>query len=188
MMVETAKTWLRENSTLVYFLIAQLIGIGAAVLSMTAYMTRLEARVGTLEIRGSPHLAEINNRLTTTEKRDGRQPGTLDRMVGVMTTELRLVRWRQDDQQSHNMALLRVVILLALWLIVNVEAHAATCVDIDTRERLRVADRSSRRGVQGSNQAFVRGLDAGSPTGSRNGRRVEWPRQSMPMCSPATAR
>ncbi len=87
-MVETAKTWLRDNSTLVYFLIAQFIGIGAAVLSMTAYMTKLEARVGTLEIRGSPHLAEINNRLTTTEKETDANKHRIDRIVDVLTREL----------------------------------------------------------------------------------------------------
>ena len=39
------EAWVRANSTLVYFLIAQAIRIGAAVLSMTAYMTNLENRV-----------------------------------------------------------------------------------------------------------------------------------------------
>ena len=61
------KSWVRENSTLVYFLIAQLIAAGAIAVSFVTYMTNLEARVSTLEIRGSPHLAEINNRLTVTE-------------------------------------------------------------------------------------------------------------------------
>ena len=89
-MVETAKTWLRENSTLVYFLIAQLIAIGAAVLSMTAYMTKLESRVSTLETRGSPHLAEINNRLTTTERETAANKERIDRMVGIMTKELHI--------------------------------------------------------------------------------------------------
>ena len=51
------KSWFKDNQTLVYFLIAQAIAIGAAVLSMTAYMVRLETRVSTLEVRGSPHLA-----------------------------------------------------------------------------------------------------------------------------------
>ena len=53
------KKWFAENQTLVYFLIAQAIAIGAAVLSMTAYMVRLETRVATLEVRGSPHLTVI---------------------------------------------------------------------------------------------------------------------------------
>jgi hypothetical protein len=68
--------WIKENATLVYFLIAQAVAIGAAVLSMTAYMVKLESRVLTLETRGSPHLSEINNRLTVLESvtRTGRGP------------------------------------------------------------------------------------------------------------------
>ena len=89
-MVETAKTWLRENSTLVYFLIAQFIGIGAAVLSMTAYMTKLESRLGTLETRGSPHLSVVDNRLTVLEKQTEANKASIDRIVDVMTKRLNI--------------------------------------------------------------------------------------------------
>lgn len=82
------KSWVKQNSTLVYFLIAQFIAIGAAVLSMTAYMTKLESRVNTLEVRGSPHLAEINNRLTVTEKETEANKARIDRVVEIMTREL----------------------------------------------------------------------------------------------------
>lgn len=82
------KSWIKENSTLVYFLIAQAIGIGAAVLSMTAYMVRLETRVSTLETRGSPHLAVIDNRLTVLESSSKDTKRSLDRIVDVMTKEL----------------------------------------------------------------------------------------------------
>jgi hypothetical protein len=44
-MVEGARTWVRENSTLLYFLVAQFIAIGAAVASFFAYMVKLETRV-----------------------------------------------------------------------------------------------------------------------------------------------
>ena len=84
------KSWVKENSTLVYFLIAQLIGIGAAVLSMTSYMVKLESRVSTLEIRGSPHLAEINNRLTVTEKETEGNKARIERIVTIMTKELHI--------------------------------------------------------------------------------------------------
>ena len=87
-MMTVARSWLRENSTLVYFLIAQAIGIGAAVLSMTAYMVRLETRVLTLETRGSSHLQEINNRLTVTEKETEANRLRVERIVDVMTREL----------------------------------------------------------------------------------------------------
>jgi uncharacterized coiled-coil protein SlyX len=86
--VTAIKSWIKENATLVYFLIAQAIAIGAAVLSMTAYMVKLEARVDTLEVRGSPHLAEINNRLTVTEKETEANEQRLNRVIEVMTREL----------------------------------------------------------------------------------------------------
>jgi uncharacterized coiled-coil protein SlyX len=86
--VTELKSWVKQNSTLVYFLIAQFIAIGAAVLSMTAYMTKLESRVNTLEVRGSPHLAEINNRLTVTEKETEANKARIDRVVEIMTREL----------------------------------------------------------------------------------------------------
>lgn len=54
-MVETAKSWIRENSTLVYFLIAQLIAIGAAAASILSYSVRLETRVHILETRGAAY-------------------------------------------------------------------------------------------------------------------------------------
>ena len=82
------KTWVRENATLVYFLIAQAIAIGAAVLSMTAYMVKLETRVDTLEIRGSPHLNVIDNRLTVLESQTKENKERLERIVEIMTREL----------------------------------------------------------------------------------------------------
>ena len=84
------KEWIRENNTLVYFLIAQAIAIGAAVLSMTAYMVRLETRVATIETRGSPHLETINNRLTVLEKQTDANKQSVDRIVDVMTRKLNI--------------------------------------------------------------------------------------------------
>jgi len=89
-MMTIARSWLKENSTLVYFLIAQAIAGGAAVLSITAYMVRLETRVHTLETRGSPHLAEINNRLTVLESTTRDNKLRLEKIVDVMTRELHI--------------------------------------------------------------------------------------------------
>jgi hypothetical protein len=86
--VNEAKSWIRENSTLVYFLFAQLVAAGAIAVSFVTYMTRLEERVATLEVRGSPHLAEINNRLTVTEKETEANKARIDRVVEIMTREL----------------------------------------------------------------------------------------------------
>jgi hypothetical protein len=72
----------------VYFLIAQAVAGGAAVLSMTAYMVRLETRVETMEIRGSPHLEKIDSRLTVLEAQTKENKERLERIVTIMTREL----------------------------------------------------------------------------------------------------
>jgi hypothetical protein len=87
-MMTSVKSWFHDNQALVYFLVAQGVAIGAAVLSVTAYMVKLESRVTTLEVRGSPHLAEINNRLTVTEKEKQANKDRLDKVVDIMTREL----------------------------------------------------------------------------------------------------
>ena len=54
------RSWFRENSTLIYFLIAQVIAIGGGAAAMLAYFTKLEtqslnyggARCG---LYGEPH-------------------------------------------------------------------------------------------------------------------------------------
>jgi hypothetical protein len=88
--VTDAKNWIKENATLIYFLIAQGIAIGAAVLSMTAYMVRLETRVSTLEVRGSPHLSDINNRLTVLEAATKDNKQRLDKVTDIMTRKLNI--------------------------------------------------------------------------------------------------
>jgi hypothetical protein len=88
--VVDAKNWIKENATLIYFLIAQAIAIGAAVLSMTAYMVRLETRVSTLEVRGSPHLSDINNRLTVLEAATKDNKQRLDKVTDIMTRKLNI--------------------------------------------------------------------------------------------------
>jgi hypothetical protein len=92
------KSWFHDNQTLVYFLIAQAIAIGAAVLSITAYMVRLETRVVTLETRGSPHLAVIDNRLTVLESKTTDNKEAIDRIVAVMTKELHVLPQRQESR------------------------------------------------------------------------------------------
>jgi uncharacterized coiled-coil protein SlyX len=89
-MMTSVRSWFADNQALVYFLVAQGVAIGAAVLSITAYMVELEARVTTLEVRGSPHLAEINNRLTVTEKETQANKQRLERIVDVMTKRLNI--------------------------------------------------------------------------------------------------
>jgi hypothetical protein len=86
--MEKAKSWLRENHTLVYFLIGQALALGAALLSLIAYSVRLETRVNLLETRGSPHLEKIENRLTVLESQTKSNKESVDRIVEVMTRGL----------------------------------------------------------------------------------------------------
>jgi hypothetical protein len=96
-MMTSVRSWFHDNQTLVYFLVAQAIAIGAAVLSITAYMVRLETRVNTLEVRGSPHLAVIDNRLTVLEAATKDNKGSIDRIVNIMTRELHIAPKRNDQ-------------------------------------------------------------------------------------------
>jgi hypothetical protein len=88
--VTELKSWLQSNSTLVYFLIAQFLAISTAGLTFTAYMTQLESRLATLENRGSSHLADINNRLTVTEKETEANQKRIERIVDIMTKKLNI--------------------------------------------------------------------------------------------------
>lgn len=94
-MMTTVRSWFQDNHTLVIFLIAQALAGGAAVLGVTAYMVRLETRVTTLEVRGSPHLQEINNRLTVLESTTDDNKERIDKIVDVMTRELHISPTRQ---------------------------------------------------------------------------------------------
>ena len=54
-MVEEARSWFRENQTMVLFLIAQAIAIGAAAAALIAYSVKLETRVHIMETRGAEY-------------------------------------------------------------------------------------------------------------------------------------
>jgi uncharacterized coiled-coil protein SlyX len=87
-MMTSVRSWFTDNQALVYFLVVQGVAIGATVLSMTAYMVELEARVNTLEVRGSPHLTVVDARLTVLESQTKDNKETLNRVVDVMTKKL----------------------------------------------------------------------------------------------------
>jgi hypothetical protein len=71
--VTELKSWVRENSTLIYFLIAQFVALGAAGASMLAYMVKLESRVMTMETRGAEYsvarMARMEERITVIEQK-----------------------------------------------------------------------------------------------------------------------
>lgn len=87
-MVEQATSWVKQNSTLVYFLIGQFIAIFTGLAYIVNWKADLESRMHILEVRGSPHLAEINNRLTVTEKETQGNQARIDRIVEIMLREL----------------------------------------------------------------------------------------------------
>ena len=86
-MTTGALSWVKEN----YFL----GGLAVALFSITAYVVRLETRVATLETRGSPHLAVIDNRLTVLESTTNENKRRLDNVINIMTKELHISPGRQ---------------------------------------------------------------------------------------------
>jgi exopolysaccharide biosynthesis protein len=85
LMVEHARTWIKENSTLIYFLVAQVIAIGAAGASIIAYMVKLETRVSIMETRGAEYtvarMSKIDERLTVIEQKMASNEGSIKRLV-----------------------------------------------------------------------------------------------------------
>lgn len=77
-MMPDMKGWFRDNQALILALAAQAIVAGI-------YMVNLEARVSTLEVRGSPHLAIIDNRLTVLESKTASNADRIDRLVDKAT-------------------------------------------------------------------------------------------------------
>ena len=72
-MVEEVRSWVKENSTLVYFLIAQMLAFGAAAASILTYAVKLENRVHTMETRGAEYsvarMAKMEERITVIEQK-----------------------------------------------------------------------------------------------------------------------
>jgi ERCC4-type nuclease len=84
-MVESAKSWIRENSTLVYFLIAQVIAIGTAASAIIAYSVKLETRVSIMETRGAEYtvgiMSDMKQRITVLEQQTKQNEASINRIV-----------------------------------------------------------------------------------------------------------
>jgi len=93
-MVEGARTWVKENSTLLYFLVAQFIAIGAAVASFFAYMVKLETRVSIMETRGAAYtvgrMDDMKMAIGRLETKIDKNEHSIDRIVDVLTRELKI--------------------------------------------------------------------------------------------------
>ena len=70
--------WFRDNQVLAIALAGQAIIAGI-------YMVNLEARVSTLETRGSPHLGVIDNRLTVLESKTENNRDAIERIKDKLT-------------------------------------------------------------------------------------------------------
>jgi len=92
-MTDAVKGWLRQNHTLVIFLVAQLVAVGALAASGLAYFTRLETRVMILETRGAEYsVARMNKtdeRITVIEQRQQRNEAQIERIVDALTSGLK---------------------------------------------------------------------------------------------------
>ena len=64
----------------------------AGIAYVVNWKADIESRVHILEERGSPHLAQINNRLTVTEKETTANKERIDRVVEIMLRELPVKR------------------------------------------------------------------------------------------------
>jgi uncharacterized coiled-coil protein SlyX len=93
-MVESAKSWMKENSTLIYFLIAQFIAIGAFTASGLAYVVKLETRVYTMETRGAEYtvsrMDEMKLKIARLEQEIEKNEQSINRIVDVMTKRLNI--------------------------------------------------------------------------------------------------
>ena len=93
-MVEEARSWIRNNSTLIYFLIAQFIAIGAGAASILAYAVKLETRVHIMETRGAEYtvarMEEMKLKIAALEQSIDKNQDRIDRIVNIMTKELHI--------------------------------------------------------------------------------------------------
>jgi hypothetical protein len=78
-------SWLKENSTLIYFLIAQMLAIGAGAASILAYFTKLETRVSIMEDRGAAYtvarMDEMKLKITVLEQQIEKNEASINRLV-----------------------------------------------------------------------------------------------------------
>jgi ERCC4-type nuclease len=92
-MVDQAKSWLKENSTLATFLVAQLLAMGAAAAAIIAYSVKLETRVSIMETRGAEYtvarMEEMKQRITILEQKIDKNAATIERVVAEYLKDLR---------------------------------------------------------------------------------------------------
>jgi hypothetical protein len=85
MTITEAKSWFQQHQAIAVFLGVQGIGGIVAIATLIAYMTQLESRMTIIEVRGSPHLGIIDNRLTVLESQTKSNADRIDRLVDKAT-------------------------------------------------------------------------------------------------------
>ena len=84
-MVDQAKSWIKENSSLALFLVAQLIALGAAAAAIIAYSVKLETRVSTMETRGAEYtvarMNEMREKITVLEQKIAQNEARIGRLL-----------------------------------------------------------------------------------------------------------
>ena len=93
-MVDEVRSWIRDNSTLIYFLIGQFIAIGAFGASGLAYMVKLETRVAIMETRGAEYtvlrMEEMKLKIAVLEQQIEKNENRIERIVDTMTKKLHI--------------------------------------------------------------------------------------------------
>ena len=91
-MMMQARSWFRENQTLVYFLFAQAVAVATAAAAILAYSVRLETRVSIMETRGAEYtvarMEEMKQRITVLEQNQQKNGAQLERIIDILTREL----------------------------------------------------------------------------------------------------
>jgi hypothetical protein len=86
------RSFFRENSTLIYFLIAQAIAVGGGAAALIAYSVRLETRVMIMETRGAEYtvarMEEMKLKIHGLEQQIEKNEESIKRIIDVMTREL----------------------------------------------------------------------------------------------------
>jgi uncharacterized coiled-coil protein SlyX len=98
---DKVKSWLSEHqTTLIVFLLGQLLVIGAAGASFLAYMTKLEVRVYTMETRGAEYtvlrMEEMKLAIAKLQQDIDKNEESIKRIVDVMTRELHISPQKVD--------------------------------------------------------------------------------------------
>lgn len=91
-MTDDLRTWWRDNHTLIIFLGAQALALGAAATAVIAYSVKLETRVHIMETRGAEYtvarMEEMKQRIAVLETHIKENKTSIDRIVEIMLREL----------------------------------------------------------------------------------------------------